>query len=521
METVPARDPGLRQHAGAPQKPTTPNRSRARLRGTLAAAALLVLPLAAAQHRWQPPTSLSDAEFWNVFTTMSEPGGSFASENFVSNEVSFQEVIPTLQRSLTAGGAYLGVGPEQNFTYIANLRPRLAVIFDIRRQNAMQHLMYKALFELSPTRAEFVARLFSRPAVARLDTSVKVEALFDSATRSAPSDSAFHANHDAILNTLTRKHGFALSPDDVAMIEHVYDIFCTAGPDVSYGTRSTGSWMGRAGYPTYGALQSGTNADSVQMAFLASEENYRTVRELELRNLIVPVVGDFAGPKAIRAVGAYLRELGLTVTAFYVSNVEQYLFRQAGAADAFYGNVASLPIDTTSTFIRSVPRAASPFSVSWFGGGSAGTLAAGGVVVSVIDSGGVRTTRMVRDSAGVQVVQVTVDSTARLGRAAVPTAPGCATSPTAPCTLSIDSSRTSTAARQDSMLASMLRTLMVRRDSIMALPGGRSLVGPSRVMMLGGLLTSGLASMRETLDAFFAGTVHNYDDVIRMTKPGG
>ena len=90
---------------------------------------------------------------------------------------------PALKRSLTRDGVYLGVGPEQNFTYIANLGPRMAVIFDIRRQNAMQHLMYKALFEMSPTREEFVARLFSRPSVARLAPGIAVEALFDSAAR--------------------------------------------------------------------------------------------------------------------------------------------------------------------------------------------------------------------------------------------------------------------------------------------------------------------------------------------------
>ena len=101
---------------------------------------------------------------------MSEEGGSFPSENFVSNEQTYQHVIPTLQAHASRRAACTSAsGPEQNFTYIANLKPRMAVIFDIRRQNAMAHLMYKALFELSPTRADFVSHLFSRPmpAIAR------------------------------------------------------------------------------------------------------------------------------------------------------------------------------------------------------------------------------------------------------------------------------------------------------------------------------------------------------------------
>ena len=77
------------------------------------------------------------------------------------------------------------------------------------------------------------------------------------------------------------------------------------------------------------------------------------MKNLQERNLIVPVVGDFAGPKALRAVGAYVREHGVTVQAFYVSNVEQYLF-QDGVFEAFARNVATLPTDASSTFIRSV-----------------------------------------------------------------------------------------------------------------------------------------------------------------------
>ena len=51
-------------------------------------------------------------------------------------------------------------------------------------------------------------------------------------------------------------------------------------------------------------------------------------------------------------MGRYIKERGATVTAFYLSNVEQYLF-QDGLWNAFCGNVASLPLDERSTFIRS------------------------------------------------------------------------------------------------------------------------------------------------------------------------
>jgi hypothetical protein len=62
-------------------------------------------------------------------------------------------------------------------------------------------------------------------------------------------------------------------------------------------------------------------------------------------------VGDCGGSKASRAVGEYLREHNAAVTVFYTSNVEQYLF-QGEAWRRFFGNVAALPLDPSSTFIR-------------------------------------------------------------------------------------------------------------------------------------------------------------------------
>jgi hypothetical protein len=109
--------------------------------------------------------------------------------------------------------------------------------------------------------------------------------------------------------------------------------------------------------PVFAALMTARDAQGQQQSFLASEDNYRSVRDLQLRNLIVPVTGDFAGPKAVRAVGKYLKDHGATVAAFYVSNVETYLFRTTenpnGGAKNFYDNVAALPLDSSSTFIRS------------------------------------------------------------------------------------------------------------------------------------------------------------------------
>ena len=71
------------------------------------------------------PTTLSDKEFWAIVDGFSEAGGTFASDNIISNEIAFQHVLPELKRT-GQEGVYLGVGPEQNFTYIAAIRPKMA-----------------------------------------------------------------------------------------------------------------------------------------------------------------------------------------------------------------------------------------------------------------------------------------------------------------------------------------------------------------------------------------------------------
>src|SRR5262249_33769885 len=123
------------------------------------------------------PNGVSDQEFWRLVSEFSEPGGRFQAE-FMSNEDSAQFVIPRL-KTARQGGVYIGVGPEQNFTYTAALQPKLAFVVDIRRDNTIEHLMYKALFELSTDRADFLSRLFSRKRPAGLDATTTVESLFD------------------------------------------------------------------------------------------------------------------------------------------------------------------------------------------------------------------------------------------------------------------------------------------------------------------------------------------------------
>jgi hypothetical protein len=311
------------------------------------------------------PASLTSEQFWKMSTDFSEQNGFFRSENLVSNEHTYQYVIPELKKTVLPGGIYLGVAPDQNFTYMAAVRPRMAFILDIRRGNLLEHLMYKAIFELAVDRADFVSRLFSKPRPAGLTDTTPVLAMFAAYARVATSESLYRRNLAAIKDHLIHARAFPLSPDDLQQLETIYHAFFWDGPSLRYtsspaglgGGRNGGMGMGggRGGmsFPSYEDLIVQTDWDGTARSYLATEDNFRFIKGLEQKNLIVPVVGNFAGPKALRSIGRYLRERSAPVAAFYVSNVEQYLF-QDGIFDAFAKNVSVLPVTARSTFIRSV-----------------------------------------------------------------------------------------------------------------------------------------------------------------------
>jgi len=305
----------------------------------LVVAAALTSAADGAARRSRIASRLPDREFWQLVVDASEPDGYFRSDNLTSNELGYQRVIPDLLSRAEAGGVYLGVGPEQNFTYMAALRPSLAVIFDVRRGNLLVQLMYKAIFELSRDRAELVSMLFARPRPPGLTAQSTAQDLFGAFSNAPAEEGLLKQASAAIEARLVKTHALPLSTEDIEGIRRIHRTFFIRG----FAVRSQ---------PTYAELMTQTDNAGASRSFLASEANFAVMKDLEARNLVVPVVGDFAGPKAIRTIGAYLKAHGATVSAFYLSNVEQYL-DQDGKWSMFCRNVAALPLDPMSTFIRS------------------------------------------------------------------------------------------------------------------------------------------------------------------------
>ncbi len=288
---------------------------------------------------------ISDREFWSLSEALSEPAGTFSvSENLVSNEPRFAENARWLR---PAGGVYIGVGPEQNFSYIARLRPAMAFIIDIRRENRNLHLLYKALFELSADRADFVSRLFSRPRPAALRSNASVEEIFKRLEDVAPSLEEYGRNSTLVRARLLTAHAIPLSQSDLDSIDRAFKSFYADGPEIQF-------WGARTVYgvrPSYRQLMTAADLTGESRSFLASEEAFSFVKDLESRNMIVPVVGDFGGPGAVRRVGDYVRQHRAVVQAFYGSNVGVYLSNEQ--TRAFCRSLASLPAAPDAWFIES------------------------------------------------------------------------------------------------------------------------------------------------------------------------
>ena len=304
------------------------------------------------------PAALGQQEFARLIESLSEPGGYFDTDNLISNERSYLHVMGGLERRGVRGGAYIGVGPDQNFSYIARIRPEIAFIIDVRRDNLLQHLMFKALFARARNRAEYLALLVGRPLRAPVAqwSERPLEAIVAHLDSAAATPASVSAAHAAVAGEL-RTVGMPLTADDRATIVRFHQAFIDGGLALRFRTHGR---LPRPYYPTLRDLLLERDLEGRHAGYLAREADFQFVREMQRTNRIVPVVGDLAGPHALAAIGRAVRERGLHVSALYASNVEDYLLRD-GTFDRYSRTVAALPRDRRSVIIR-----------SWFGTGFGG-----------------------------------------------------------------------------------------------------------------------------------------------------
>ena len=291
--------------------------------------------------------AIPDSVFAALVERLSEPGGYFDTDNLISNESSYLKVLGALG---SRGGAYVGVGPDQNFSYIARLRPEVAFIIDVRRDNLLQHLLLKALLERASTRAEFLAGLHGKaPPPDRLAwRQADIEAIVDFID-GAPDDAGLVEDLRDEVEAAIRSYRVPLADEDLETIARFHGTFIDAGTALrftSYGRAP------RPYYPTYRQLVLETDLAGARASYLASAEAYDVVRDLALANRIIPVVGDLSGAHAVREIGSVMREMGVELSAIYASNVEFYLWG-AGTFERWRANLATLTASPDAVVIRS------------------------------------------------------------------------------------------------------------------------------------------------------------------------
>lgn len=310
---------------------------------------LLVVFLMSAAASRVADASRDHKSFSALSARLSEPGGYFDSDNLISNETSYLHVMAKLREMGVSGGVYIGVGPDQSFSYIAKIRPKMAIMIDIRRDNLLQHLLFKSLFGRARNRIEYLCEYFGKPFPKTKGwESRNIKELVDYIDSTASDQKLFEKSLKDVRQDV-QKYGIPLSQSDLESIGKVQRAFFSAGLDIRY---SSYHRPPRSIYPPYRDLLLETDLSGNQQNYFNSEDDFQFLKRLQDQDMVVPVVGDLSGPQAMKAIGQYIAEIKERVSAFYVSNVEFYLQRQ-GTFDKFIENVKTLPIDSRSVIIRS------------------------------------------------------------------------------------------------------------------------------------------------------------------------
>jgi len=246
------------------------------------------------------------------------------------------------------GGVYVGVGPEQNFSYLALGKPSMAFIVDIRRDNLLLHLLYKAAFEEAQSRSQFLALLIGRRHLAKgaPDADAPLSDVLAHAEKAPAEGKDFKAIHGQLMKVIAQ-YQVTLSKRDRHRLKRTHRAFFRKGLALKFELKEKSFRR----YPSLRKQLAARDLAGGQRSFLATGKAFAFVRRMQRENRVIPLVGNFAGDHALPKLASHLKESGQTLSAFYVSNVEQYLLAD-GLWWKWQRNVAAFPISDQSIFIR-------------------------------------------------------------------------------------------------------------------------------------------------------------------------
>lgn len=217
----------------------------------------------------------------------------------VSNEVypeRFREALADL------GGAFVGVGPEQNYFYAGWAKPELLILIDFDDVVVALHGVYQAFFRAAADSGSFVALW---------------------GDDQEPARQAMRAAADG--------------PGELARLEHAYGL---ARSFVRARLEQARKRYTVLGLPT----------------FLTDATQYQDLVALVAAGRVRTLRGDLTGKRTMNGIAAALRKLGLPARAIYLSNSEQYFDYDGGAR----ANLMAQPVDERSLVLRTFFVAAEP-----------------------------------------------------------------------------------------------------------------------------------------------------------------
>ncbi len=197
------------------------------------------------------------------------------------------------------GGAYVGVGSDQNFTMMAALRAEYAFLMDIDYRVVDLHRMYEVLVEANETPRALVDAWHAKNAVS---------------TR-ARLDEAFAGLDEKARARLLR--GFATARETV--YRHLERVIAR-------------------------------NRDGQPSTWLSDPEHYAHIRAMYQTDRVRMMPGNLAGDVSLRTVATACKALGVPVHALYMSNAEEY-FKYI---PAFVTSIEGLPTDSSSVVLRTI-----------------------------------------------------------------------------------------------------------------------------------------------------------------------
>ncbi len=270
-------------------------------------------------------------------------------EYLVSNETDYQNISSYFNETGTDNSVYIGVGPDQNYTYISLCSPKLAFIVDYRPDNQLLHLLFKAIFALSYNRVDYLSLLFSKPIdKSKTSGNIGLSKLVEYFEYTDGDSQLFDKNLTRILKKI-QSFDNKLTLNEITKIRNIYSEFFQTHLNLRCRfPRKTSSGMP---YPTYKDFLLSTDQNGYCHNFINNDNYFCYVKNKHEKNQILPITGDFSGLNTLSTIGSFCQKHNLLISTIYISNVEYRLLNDH-LFESYMRNLKSLPINDRSIIIR-------------------------------------------------------------------------------------------------------------------------------------------------------------------------